>query len=96
MSILFRIKYFSNFRILQGALILDPNSFRYESPIENLTIRFCCQSPLQQNDPTTNMGVATPWPKGAMAPPIICEKKFFKLFGVFFVLSCHLFAFYKF
>ena len=43
------------------------------------------------------MGVATPWPKGAMAPPIIWEKKlFFALFGVFYVLSCHLLAFYKF
>ena len=42
------------------------------------------------------MGVATPWPKGAMAPPIILEKIFFTLFCVFYVLSCHLFAFYKF
>ena len=26
------------------------------------------------------MGVATPWPKRAMAPPIICEKNFFNTF----------------
>ena len=34
---------------------------------------------------TTNMGVATPWPKGAMAPPIIWEKKIFKHFLVYFI-----------
>ena len=32
-----------------------------------------------------NMGVATPWPKGAMAPPIICEKKFFLHFLAYFM-----------
>ena len=31
------------------------------------------------------MGVATPWPKGAMAPPIICEKKIFLHFLTYFM-----------
>ena len=33
------------------------------------------------------MGVATPWPKGAMAPPIIWEKKFFKTFWRIFCIE---------
>ena len=44
------------------------------------------------------MGVATPWPKVAMAPPPynLGKNIFLRLFGVFYLLSCHLFAFYKF
>ena len=41
------------------------------------------------------MGVATPWPKGAMPPSDNLKKKtFFAPFDVFYVLLCHLFAFY--
>ena len=34
--------------------------------------------------------------RGHAPPPIIWEKIFLTLFCVFYVLSCHLFAFYKF
>ena len=43
-----------------------------------------------------HMGVATFWPKGPCPPPFNLGKIFFTLFGVFYVLSCNLFAFYNF